>query len=157
MAVAVLFVSIGFVSAFGGNHVFGDRQAIHDAIESDDYDGWRMAITESLTEERFEQVKERCDDRESFAENRDAIETAIDAEDFDAWKVAMEEINSDIILDEYDFNTVLNIKDAIEENDFETARKLSENIDFEMHLGPQMFGAQGMHEREHIGMRGTIQ
>ncbi|MBN1386007.1 hypothetical protein JW968_03450 [Candidatus Woesearchaeota archaeon] len=82
--------SAGIASAFMGQGIGKqlsdeEREAMHDAMESGDYDAWHQAMTDTLTEERFNELVE-------MHAQKQAIEEAIENKDYDAWVNAMQEM-----------------------------------------------------------------
>ena len=80
-----------------------DREAMEEAIETEDYDAWKALLPENMqsnaTEDNFNRMVEnhsQMEERREAAENhREAMQTAIDAGDYAAWKAEMESFNPD--------------------------------------------------------------
>jgi hypothetical protein len=66
----VALLGFGKVSAFGfGNRISDeDRETLKNAIESGDYETWREIKMSQISEERFEEMKARYQEREEFRE-----------------------------------------------------------------------------------------
>lgn len=109
-----------------------NREAVHDAIENEDYDAFLEAIEDAgkrnvddMTEEKFQQIVTRHNAHEAA---RDAIE----AGNYDAWVDAVSQLphGADIadVVTEDEFPTLLEIHEAKQNGDRETARELAEEI-----------------------------
>ena len=141
--VAVLAIGImltGTVAAFGG---FKDEDVI-DALESDDYDAWRIAMQDGLTEERFDQMQERYAKGAEDKEYRDAMKAEIEEGDYEGWLEVIDSMDriprmAENILDEEDFNTLVELHEARTIGDLESAKALAE----ELGLEPMMRGRSG--------------
>lgn len=109
-----LVASTGVVSALGFGSMEKNpelqehRQEIVQAIEDNDFDTWKSAIEDSLTEEHFEMLVER---HENFAEHKDmrfATRDAIMDGDYDAYLEAVEELGvTEHVITEEDFNNLV--------------------------------------------------
>jgi hypothetical protein len=64
----VALLGIGMVSAFGfGNGISDeDREALENAIESGDYEAWREIKMSQISEERFNEIQARHQERAEF-------------------------------------------------------------------------------------------
>jgi hypothetical protein len=122
-----LIVTTGAVSAFGGfGNMNADKEAIHNAIESGDFEGWKNLVA---NEARFEQMKARHQER---AANHEAVQVAFEAEDYETFLDAMPEdcLMADKITEE-NFDTFVSMHEAKQDGDFETAQKLAQELGFE--------------------------
>jgi hypothetical protein len=60
----IAIVGISFVSAFGGKFMDDEtRTTMQDAVENEDYHAWRTLMIEQLTEERFNEMVVRHNER----------------------------------------------------------------------------------------------
>jgi hypothetical protein len=134
-----LFV-VGSASAFMGNGIFRNEK-IHDAIADEDYTSWKQAVESELTEENFNQMLERRNNREQDRETHDLMRQAIEDNDYEAWLEAAESLENypkDIeTITEEDFNTLVEIHNARESGDFELVHELMEDSDLPFGIGPQ--------------------
>ena len=80
--IAVLVGAAGLASAFIGGFNDPEQELIMQAAKNGDYDAWYQAMTDTLTEERFDKLVE-------MNSNKQAIEDAIQNNDYDAWVEAM--------------------------------------------------------------------
>ena len=154
IALGIVAVS-GTVFAYGGGFDIENRgakintkriikrEAVMSAIESGDFEAWKAAITETLTEENFNRIREMQQNREErmneMHENMESIIQALEDEDYEAWKIAIEESGRTEMLDvidEENFEILVQIHEAEISGDFETARELSQ----ELGIGCEMFG-----------------
>jgi YesN/AraC family two-component response regulator len=131
----------GVVFAFGSGFDSETREAIRNAIEANDYNAWKEAMMETLTEERFNRMAERH-------QNRQAIMQALENGDYEAWKAAMENMGKDPgILDkitEENFNIFVQLHEARMNGDYETVQELSEELGLGAGTcGGRMFGRMG--------------
>lgn len=147
MLLGIVAVS-GTAFAFNGGFGSENREAIMNAIENGDYESWKTAITETLTEENFNRIREMHQNREAemtaMQENRDAINQALEDSDYEAWKAAIEESGRTEILEfinEENFEKLVQIHEAEMNGDFETARELSQELGIPCGMG--MFGGFG--------------
>jgi len=138
LMVVGLVATTGIVSAFEGRIGFNseNREAIKAAIEAKDFNAWREAISETLTEENFNKIMERHENRygnrELMREQMEAVEQALEAGDYDAWKAAIEgfERTPKIMenITEENFDVFVELYKARQEGDFETAKELAEEL-----------------------------
>ncbi len=120
LALAVCFVAVSGAYAFGG---FGQgNEAAKEALENNDYTAFVEAISKEITEERFEQMVERF-------ENRQAVQQALEAGDYDAWVKAIESRPkiTDVITEE-NFPKLVEMHEARQQGDFETAKATAEEL-----------------------------
>lgn len=171
-----IVVTAGVASAFGGQ-MFGKdsetRGEIEAALDSGDYDAWIEAHNKAFTQEMFEEAQERHQEREQYRESRDAVRDAIEAEDYEAYTYAVEGLDEKgrfAVMDEQDFETLVELHKAREAGDFDTMKELRDELDMEgfgNELGMmngeclgngQGMGrgqGQGMHQGNGQGMKGS--
>ena len=140
LAVMVLVFSIGAASAFRGNFFGMDpdesREEIVNAIEAKDYNGWKTAMSDRLTEENFNELVERHEARSEMREQREVKIQAIEAGDYEAFKVAAENWPMlSNIQDEGDFELLVQLHQAKQDGDYETVKELSEQLDLSGRFG----------------------
>lgn len=99
-----IMVSAGFAFAFGTAGNGEHESAIRQAIEENNFDAWRTAITETLTQENFDKLVERHKTMSERREMQNAVRQAIEAGDYEAYKEAMESMNSNKTMSEEEFN-----------------------------------------------------
>lgn len=128
----VLVFSIGAASAFGGNFFGMDsesRENMVNAIESKDYDSWREAKSDRLTEEKFNERVARHEAMSEMRELREDRKQAIEAGDYEAFKVAAENWPMlSKIQDEGDFEILSQLHQAKLDGDYETVEELREQL-----------------------------
>lgn len=129
-------VTAGVASAFGGQ-MFGKdsetREEVKAALESGDYDAWIEAHNKEFTQEMFKEAQERHAEMEAHRESREAVRDAIDAEDYEAYTYAIEELDEEgkfTVMDEQDFETLVELHKAKEAGDFDTVKELRDELDF---------------------------
>jgi hypothetical protein len=149
---AIALMGTGLVVAYPG---FGftseDRTAIQEAIENDDYETWRSLMEAQLSEENFNQLRERHMEMQEMHEQRaekTAIEAAIEAGDYEAWVAAMGDDPMTDKITEENFTTLVEFYEARQNGDFETAKTLAEELGIEGFRGMfgNKFGRGCMHE-----------
>ena len=130
---------VGIVAAAGAS-AFGlgfwqsteDRTAIQDAIANNDFTAWKTAVTATLTEDNFNKMVERHNNMVQRRENMDEMRTAIDAGDYDSYIEAvgnMDNLPDDFQpLSEEDFNLLVQIHEARQSGDYETAQQLRDQL-----------------------------
>ncbi len=74
------------------------RTAIQTAIEKWDYSMFQNAVKElpiasRITEERFQQIKERQKTRDERRQTREEIEKALESKDYAQWKLLVQKVN----------------------------------------------------------------
>ncbi len=134
LGILVLFLVALVGSAFALPVGFGNEEA-KDAIEAGDYEAWKEAITNGLTEEKFNEIVEKYEERSEKRAEREEIRAEIKAamdEGYDAWVEAIEghpraEKLLDII-NEDNFETFVAMHDAKESGDIETAKELADEL-----------------------------
>lgn len=157
IAALLLVALVGSAFAFSGNG-FGN-EAAREALESGDYAAWKDAMIAELTEERFNQLRERHTEMEQkraeMQENMEQVQQAIEAGDYDAWVEAVADSPggnrlTEVITEE-NFDTFVAMHEARQSGDLETARSLAE----ELGLGGFGLGPEMHHERFGEGCPGT--
>jgi hypothetical protein len=92
-----LVVAGGIVAAYQGDNA-AKREEVANAIENNDYEGWKSAMQKGLTEENFNTMAERHaqsgERRQMMAENHELIKTAIESGDYMEWKSIIDEIKN---------------------------------------------------------------
>jgi len=127
LVACVLTASSAYAFGFG----FQENEEAMNALEAQDYEAFIGAIgetercerfAENMTEGRFQQMAERH-------ETRQAIEAAIESGDYDAWLAAMNSVPriTDFITED-NFASFVELHEAREEGDFETARAIAEEL-----------------------------
>ena len=138
----MLVLSIGAASAYGGKFFEMDSESREDmvnAIEAKDYDSWKEAKSNRLTEENFNERVARHEARSEMRELREDKKLAIEAGDYEAFKVAAK--NWPIlpnIQNEDDFETLVELHQAKLDGDYETVEELREQLG--------LLGGFGMHK-----------
>lgn len=132
LAVMVLVFSIGAVSAFGGNFFGmdpGSREDMVNAIEAKDYNAWREAKSDRMTEEKFNERVARHEARSEMREHREDKIQAIEAGDYEAFKLAAENWPMlSNIQNEGDFELLVQLHQAKQDGDYETVEELREQL-----------------------------
>lgn len=132
LTVMVLVFSIGAASAFGGNFFGMDSESREDmvnAIEAKDYDSWKEAKSNRLTEENFNERVARHEARSEMRELREDRKQAMEAGDYEAFKVAAENWPMlSKIQDEGDFEILSQLHQAKIDGDYETVEELREQL-----------------------------
>ncbi len=132
LALMIIVASLGTVSALGG-HFFGidpgNKEDIVNAIEANDFEVWKEAVSDQLTEENFNMLVERHEQMSGMREQREDMKLAIEAGDYDAFKVAAENWPmSSNIQDESDFEILVQLHQAKLDGDYETVYELREQL-----------------------------
>lgn len=122
------------VSAFhGSNGIWSeeDREELRTAVENDDYNAWKTAMQNRLTEDNFEKVVERRAEMSEKREKREAMRTAIDNADYEAYKTAVENLNPKRpVLSEEVFEKIVETHKLRAEGNHEKAKALRQEVDF---------------------------
>lgn len=128
----LLVFSIGAVSAFGGKFIGMDPESREDmvnAIEAKDYNAWKAAKSDRLTEENFNERVARHEARSEMREHREDKIQAIEAGDYEAFKVAAENWPMlSNIQNEGDFELLVQLHQAKQDGDYETVEQLREQL-----------------------------
>ena len=129
MVLGMVAVS-GTALAFNGGFGLENREEVMNAIETGDYETWKAAIEETLTEENFDRLREMQQNREMEMENMEAARQAMEDGDYEAWKTAMENCERCPVeeVTEEQFNLMAQMHEARMNGDFETARELSQEL-----------------------------
>jgi hypothetical protein len=123
-----------------------NTEAIENAIEANDYDAWKEAMIETLTEERFNELVEMNKKMTEMNKNREALNTALENGDYESWKTAMENLENPRITElitEENFDIYVKLHEAQISGDFETAKQLSEELGIENYGGGRGSGIGG--------------
>ncbi|MBN2421985.1 hypothetical protein JXB41_02050 [Candidatus Woesearchaeota archaeon] len=133
-----IVAAAGTASAFGW-HIFSDeenREKIRAAVENRDFNSWKQAMSEQLTEENFNKILERDEQRNQHRENMEAVMAAIEAGDYDAWKEAVADCPGEAkiseLITEENFDRFVEMHNARRDGDFETAKEISEELGINM-------------------------
>jgi DNA-directed RNA polymerase beta' subunit len=164
-AVFVVLLTIGTAMAFGGNFMgtatgFNSDviQQIKTAITNNDFPAWKQLHESMLTEENFNALKERTQERNQNREEmqlmQQEIQTAIENGDYEAWVSLMQENNNPrneamlSAITEDNFSLLKEMHQAMQSGDFETANQIREELGIQ-NMGKSRF--RGMH-----GMKGNF-
>jgi len=132
LALVIIMAVLGTASAFGGNFFGmdpGNREDIVNAIEANDYEVWKEAMSDQLTKENFQMLVERHEQMSGMREQREAMKLAIEAEDYEAFTVAAENWPMlSNIKDVGDFEILVRLHQAKLDRDYETVEKLREQL-----------------------------
>jgi phosphoenolpyruvate-protein kinase (PTS system EI component) len=109
LMIAGVLVSVGIASAFGGGFASEEqRLAIKKAIEENNFEAWKTAMTEALTQENFNKLVERNKAMTERKELQDAVKQAIANGDYNAYKQAFENLKGSMqVMSEDDFNAMV--------------------------------------------------
>ena len=135
LALMVVVASIGSISAFGGKF-FGidseSREKIAEAIETNDYNAWKEAMSAQLTEENFNMLVKRHKAIYEERAQRETMEQALEEGDYEAWKEAVgnQSVTHDKILDEDDFERLVQLHQARQDRECEPMGNLTEKPGF---------------------------
>ncbi len=149
LALMVLAVSMVFAVPFGAGRFDSEtKEEIADALENDDFDAWKEAMSSGLTQESFEKMQEWHERMSAKIEAKEAVKDALDNADYDAWLEAiaglpMEEKFTEYI-NEDNFDELVAAHVARQEGDHETAKEIMEE------LGIPLGGLKKMHQK-HFG------
>jgi hypothetical protein len=92
---ALMLIGIVAAGMPAMGHMLGmDRagnDAIRTAIEDNDFDAWREAVTATITEENFNEIVERYATMSERMQTHQDVRDAIYLGDYDAYKAAAEE------------------------------------------------------------------
>ena len=102
----------GTVFAYGGGMGIENREAVQNAIETNDYNAFKEAMTNEITEEQFNQLVDMYQQRETM---RNALENG----DYEAWKLAVQEMEQTRLqnmLTEENFNRMMEMKQEMMNN-----------------------------------------
>jgi hypothetical protein len=135
--IAIMLLGILTVSAFGG-FGFGNKEEINNALENNDFDAWKTAMTQQLTEENFNKMVERHQKRAEFREHKEEIHAAIEAGDYETWSSLIEETpmadKFDVITAE-NFDLFAEMHNARLDGDHETAQEIADSLGLECQGG----------------------
>lgn len=122
------------------------REDILNAIEAKDYNAWKAAMSDRLTEVNFNVRVDRHEARSAMhdaksvmRDQREVKIQAIEAGDYDAFKLAAENWPMlSNIQNEEDFEILVQLHQAKQDGDYETVKELREELG--------MLGEFGQHE-----------
>ncbi len=138
----MLVLSIGAASAYGGKFFGMDPESREDmvnAIEAKDFDAWKAAKEDRMSEENFNERVAKHEARAEMRELREDKKLAIEAGDYEAFLVAAENWPMlSNIQNEDDFETLVQLHQAKLDGDFETVEELREQLG--------LLGGFGMHK-----------
>ncbi len=163
LAIFIVVASIGSVSAFGGKFFGMDpesRDNIVNAIKAKDYNAWKNAMSDLLTQENFNKIVENQEAMSqrhgNMSEKRGAMSSergafneqmnkAIKEGNYEAWKEAA--ANSPMISkinNEEDFKILIQLHQAKQDGDYAKVKELSEQLGLPGGSGKhKMFGHFG--------------
>ena len=109
LMIAGVLLSVGVASAFGAGFASEEQSsAIKQAVEQNDFEAWKTAVEETLTQENFNKLVERNKEMTERKELQDAVKQAIANGDYNAYKQAFENLKGSIqVMNEDDFNTMV--------------------------------------------------
>lgn len=149
-------VATATVSAFGG---FRGNDDIQQALENNDYEAWTTLMNERhaamMTEEGFAQMQERYQNRGEGhgmdAEFRAAIDEAIANNDYDAWVALHEEKGMPVMVEEGDFDTLVQMHKARQAGEYDLADQLREDLGLPERGMGSIHGGRGHNGMGHGG------
>jgi uncharacterized membrane protein YgaE (UPF0421/DUF939 family) len=107
MIVGVL-VSVGIVFAFNSRFMSEEqRLAIKRAIEENNFEAWKAAMEQTLTQENFNKLVERYKTITERKELLNKVKQAIKEGNYTAYKESMEKLVSLYIMSEEQFNAMI--------------------------------------------------
>ncbi len=132
LALMIIVAALGTASAYGGN-LFGmdpeSREDIVNAVEANNYQAWKEAMSNQLTEENFNECVGRHEARSDMREHREDKIQAIEAGDYEAFLVAAENWPMlSNIQNEGDFQILVQLHQARLDGDYETGAELREQL-----------------------------
>jgi len=145
--VALIFIAMvatgAFAMPFGGKWFSGEN--VQNAIENKDYETWKSAISEQLSEDNFNKIVERHGKREGFRETRQAARNALEEGDYEGWREAIlscENLPEDFeIPSEEDFNKLVELHQA-RMAQHQEMMELREKLGLPQHRGFGKFGSR---------------
>lgn len=170
LAIMVVVASIGSVAAFGGKFFGMDTEsgnAIVSAIKAKDFNAWKKAITDQLTEDNFNKLVEQqaamSQRHETMSEKRGAMysgiralneemNTAIKEENYTAWKTTVVNSKSPLaskITNEDEFKILVQLYQAKQDGNYTKVNELSEQLGLPGVSGKNKISG-------HFGRRGMI-
>jgi len=152
IGILFLLLAAGTVMAFRGDFAGAmnafdsdEMQQMKTAIENGDYETWKTLQEQNLTEENFNAIRERTQqriqNREEMQLMQEEIQTAIENQDYTAWKALMEENNNPrntmmlSVITEDNFSLFSEMHNAMQSGDIETAKTISEELGLEQGIG----------------------
>ena len=154
LIIGILAIS-GTAFAFGWGLNSENREAIENAIEANDYNAWKEAMIETLTEEQFNKLVEMYQNKKTAEQNRQLAEQALEEGNYEAWKAAIKNIERPRITElitEENFDTFVQLYEARMAGDYEIVKQLSE----ELGLGAGPCGHRMFGRRMGGRMRGLV-
>lgn len=138
--VALILFGATFAAAQNGvfrNSVSGEEKLeIREAFESGDYETWRALMVAQLSEERFNEMRQRY---ESMLAHKAEVDAALEAGDYGAW---LEAVNNQgrnpkvtEVITEDNFETLVEMHEAKELGDYQTVKELAEELGFDRGMG----------------------
>ncbi len=101
------------------------REKVQAALDSGDYGAWRQAKSARFTQDRFNMLVQ---DQMQYQ----AVQQALEDHDYDAWISAIEGTpmadRLTQVIDEGNFDTYVQLHDAVQDNDLEAARELQSEL-----------------------------
>ena len=131
LLVAGMLLFGGAAYAFMGQP-FWRTDALQQAIENGDYEAWKAAINEQLTEENFNQMVQQHTQMQQRQQYM--VQAAIEAGDYNAWKEAMEQLENPPLTElitEENFDLFVQMHQALQNGDFDTANQIREQLGIE--------------------------
>ncbi len=156
LAILIVVVTIGSVSAFGGKF-FGmnpeTQNNIANAIKTNNYTAWKDAMSAQLTQENFNKLVQRMQTMsqrhgnmsEKLALNQE-MNQAIKDGNYNAWKTAAQKANSSMIskIDTQDkFNTLVQLYQAKQDGNSTKVKELSAQLGLTGGFGKHMMSGFG--------------
>jgi hypothetical protein len=107
LVIVGVLVSVGIASAFGAGFIGKEqRAAIKKAIEENNFEAWKTAMEQTLTQENFNRLVEKYRLMTERRELQNTIIEAIKEGNFTAYKEAMEKLSS-YMMSEEQFNAMV--------------------------------------------------
>lgn len=156
--VALLFIAMVAAGAFAfggaGGMPFGgfggmrleESDALKEAVENGDYEGYMAALEESwqaykaeVTEDKFNEIVQRHNEMSQkmaeMQEAREKVQQDLENKDYNAWKEAIgnspcEAKLAEVITKE-NFDTFVEMHNAMQSGDFDKAKQLAEELGIE--------------------------
>ena len=117
--ISIALLAIGLIACTGLASAYGQvlandeqRSAIEQAIEDGDFDAWKAAMMETLTQENFDKLVERHNAMSERMELGLAVKQAIEDGDYQAYTTAIEALANHNVMSEEEFNTMVERYDS---------------------------------------------
>ena len=158
---ALFVVGIFAMSAFAlpedtKDKIFGKDSKIRTALSANDYESWKIAITETLTKEKFDQAVKKYQTKSS---HREEMDSAI-AEGYTAWAKLVEGKPVADVITADNFDQLVKMHNAKKSGDYETAKEIADSLGLKKpgRKGGCMGGngqgqGRGMHGGQGFGMQ----